>query len=73
MKDYIFLRNYRITTECTSYCCYTRLYAATDLSQLPHTVEDRAFSRLVGRIPIDVVQNTPRVSTIVCWSGKRHI
>ena len=69
---FFFLRNYRISTECTSYCCYTRLCVATDVSQLPHTVEDRAFSCLVGRIPIDVVRNTARVSTIVCWSGKRH-
>ena len=38
-----------------------------------HTVEDRAFSRLVRRIPVDVVRNTARVSAIVRWSGKRHI
>ena len=53
-------------------CCYTRLYVATDLSQLSHTAEDRAFSRLVGRISIDV-RNTARVSTKVCWSGTRQI
>ena len=54
-----------------SYFCYTRLYVVIDLSQLSHTVEDRAFSRLVRRIPVDVVRNTARVSAIVRWSGKQ--
>ena len=60
-------------TECMSYFCYTRLYVVIDLSQLSRTVEDRAFSRLVRRTPVDVVRNTARVSAMVRWSGKRHI
>lgn len=73
MKDYFF--SYGITEFLLSARLIVAIHVcacATDLSQLSHTVEDRAFSCLVGRIPIDVVRNTPRVSTIVCWSGKRH-
>ena len=63
-------------TESQNACLIVVIHVciiAIDLSQLSHTADDRAFSRLVGRFPIDVVRNTARVSTKGCWSGKRHI